>query len=150
RIVGGGLLAHQPAGGAHHIPAGRRGRLRGRKGLRLRPVPAVPVARRDPGRRPDRAARVRPAPAGRRPAPGRAGGMVPDGGRGGRQQRPYRRARGLFTVAGLLVLARPTRSSQRRPHKDGARTARSFLGGGGLLGLAVATKVTPVLVLPAV
>jgi hypothetical protein len=45
----------------------------------------------------------------------------------------------FLTVAALLTLARP-----------GALTARRALGGGVLLGLAIATKVTPVLAVPAV
>jgi hypothetical protein len=45
----------------------------------------------------------------------------------------------FLTVAALLTLARP-----------GGLTARRALGGGVLLGLAIATKVTPVLAVPAV
>jgi Glycosyltransferase family 87 len=49
----------------------------------------------------------------------------------------------FLTVAALLVLARP---GGPRP----ARRALRALGGGVLLGLAIATKVTPVLAVPAV
>ena len=45
----------------------------------------------------------------------------------------------FLTVAALLPLARP-----------GGLTGRRALGGGLLLGLAIATKVTPVLAVPAV
>ena len=85
------LHPDQPAGGAHHLPAGGRGRVR-------RPCtrsgPALPA--RTSARRPARpghhaAAPDRPAPARPGSAAGRAVGLVPDRRPGGRQQRPHRR-----------------------------------------------------------
>ena len=58
---------------------------------------------------------------------------------GGGQQRARGRAGRVFTVAALILLARPGPGARAPP-----------LAGGALLGLAIATKVTPVLVAPAV
>ena len=65
-------------------------------------------------------------------------GMVPDGRPGGRQQRARGRAGGPAGGGGAAHLGQP----------NGGR--RGALLGGTLLGLAIATKVTPVLVGPAV
>ena len=112
------LHQDQPADGAHHLPAGRRGVL---------PRGALPAHRErlgqaDPGHHGARgrahhgAADVRPGPAG----PGRADGgpvvVVPDGGSRGGKQRPRRRGRGRHRHGGD-----PRAGHRAHPGPDGAR-----------------------------